>query len=486
MNNNDSETYRKIPMQIDIHPSKAKANSQSKQERARARRQRFSHLADQKNSFLPVQLIGHMGRGRLSVHSHNDCQDLMKLDWLISESGLGIQFCSTKGHLLMASKCGTVSVFSPREQDDDSDLDIDTKELIKWTHFIPCRISDDEDNAEGNNAPPSTELSGRNLWMLRTCHGTFLSADPLRQTLSCTRQPSFWQANGTTLSLMCTSDTPRRRQHYRKGYKFQTYDYVSSMRSRFLNFTLAKASLHEALGYIMNFPAYPFQARSSDDTLSDSQNDSSPSLRTLCFCMAEVARKDGLPDWFQFIALIHELGEAVKIFDPSRTGQMAEMVFDWTKSSRSRVVGCKVPEKATFREFRHLNTDEDDLRYNSDIGVYQEHCGLENVFLMWSGCEYMYNLLRHNNVSLPEEAFAILRYYPLGDWHEHHKYSSITNDADEDMLPFVQEFDALRRKVRIKCVDCGGDLTEDEISFLWDSHYAKIATKYNCDRILNW
>ena len=127
VNNNDSETYRKIPMQIDIHPSKAKANSQSKQERARTRRQRFSHLADQKNSFLPVQLIGHMGRGRLSVHSHNDYQDLMKLDWLISESGLGIQFCSTKGHLLMASKGGTVSVFSPGEQDDDSDLDIDTK-----------------------------------------------------------------------------------------------------------------------------------------------------------------------------------------------------------------------------------------------------------------------------------------------------------------------------------------------------------------------
>ena len=164
---------------------------------------------------------------------------------------------------------------------------------------------------------------------------------------------------------------------------------------------------------------------------------------------------------------------------------MAKSIYDWTISSRSRVVGCKTPDRATFKEFRHLNMDEEDSRYNTDVGAYQANCGLENVFLLWTGCEYMYHLLRHNNVSLPEEALAMLRYCLLGDWHEHHEYSSITNADDEDMLPFIQEFDALRRRARLKCVDCE-DLTDEECKFLWNSHYANIAAKYNCDHILNW
>ena len=480
VNNNDSETYRKIPMQIDLHAPKVN-NSPSKQERARARRRRFSHLIDHKGSFLPVQLVGI--QGKLSVRSH-DCQEVMKLDWLITETPQGIQFCSTKGHLLLASPNGNVTVFCPGDQDDDniSDLDIDTDVLIKWTHFVPCYVSD-EDKSEAaldNNTPASDK--SKCLWALRSAHGTYLTADSLRGTFSCTRLPSFWQANGANISLVCTSDTPPRRHHYRKSWKFQTYDYVSSMRSRFLNFSLGRATLIEALGWIHSFPAHPFHAWSSDD-ITDQPPD--PSLRTLSFFMAEIAREEGLPDWVQLIALIHELGEAVKVLDPSHTGEMAKSIYDWTISSRSRVVGCKTPDRATFKEFRHLNMDEEDSRYNTDVGAYQANCGLENVFLLWTGCEYMYHLLRHNNVSLPEEALAMLRYCLLGDWHEHHEYSSITNADDEDMLPFIQEFDALRRRARLKCVDCE-DLTDEECKFLWNSHYANIAAKYNCDHILNW
>ena len=129
--------------------------------------------------------------------------------------------------------------------------------------------------------------------------------------------------------------------------------------------------------------------------------------------------------------------------------------------------------------------DEEDSRYNSDTGVYQANCGLDHVQLMWSGCEYMWHLLRHNNAALPEEAFAMLRYFLLGDWHEHGEYSSLTNVDDEDMLPFIQEFDSLRRSVRLKCVDCG-DLTDEQCSSLWESHYAGIAAKYGCDHVFDW
>eukprot|EP00581_Thalassiosira_minuscula_P008155 CAMPEP_0183712310 /NCGR_PEP_ID=MMETSP0737-20130205/7467_1 /TAXON_ID=385413 /ORGANISM="Thalassiosira miniscula, Strain CCMP1093" /LENGTH=727 /DNA_ID=CAMNT_0025940899 /DNA_START=123 /DNA_END=2306 /DNA_ORIENTATION=- len=480
VNNNDSETYRKVPMQIDLHPPKA--NSPSKQERARSRRKKFSHLVSTKGAFLPVQLVGSFGK--LSVRSHCN-EEVMKLDWLVQETPEGIKFCTTHGHVLLATPDGCVSVLSPGDQDNegDSDLDIDTGVLNKWTHFVPCHISDN-DNTEVDDSSSSNE-SGRSLWVLRTCHGTFLTADSIKHTLSCTRLPSFWQANGSNLSLVCTSDTPPRRHHYRKCWKFQTYDYVSSMRSRFLNFSLGRASLIEALGWIHAFPAHPFHSWVSDESNSDASPSTAPSLRTLCFLMAETAREEGLPDWVQLVALFHELGEAVKILDPSNTGEMAESIYDWTISSRSRVVGCRIPQRATFREFRHLNMDEEDPRYNSGNGVYQANCGLDNVFLMWSGCEYLYYLLKANGAQLPEEAFAMIRYYLLGDWHEHGEYSSLTNGDDEDMLPFIQEFDALRRRVRLKCVECG-NLSDEQCSFLWNNHYGDIAAKYKCDHVFNW
>lgn len=465
VNNNDSETYRKVPMQIDFHPPKVSSSS---------RQRKFSHLVSSTGSFLPVQLVGSLGKLAVCSASNQN----MKLDWLVTETSEGIQFRSTHGHFLFSTSSGTVSVIYPLGQDkeDSSELDNDTKALKQCTNFIPLRISD-EDRTEGNDQSQSD--SSRCLWVLRTCHGTFLTVDSLRQTLACSRIPSFWQANRSNLSLLCTSDTPPRRQHYRKCWKFQTYDYVSSMRSRFLNFSLGRITLIEALGLIHAFPAYPFNLLSSDESIHASSPNSAPSLRTLSFLMAEIAREEGLPDWVQLIALFHELGEVVKVLDRSNTGSIAESIYDWTISSRSRVVGCKIPQRATFSEFRHLNMDEE------DSGTYQANCGLDNVFLMWSGTEYMYYLLKHNDVSLPDEAFAMLRYFLLGDWHDHYEYQSLTNANDQDMLLFVQEFDALRRSVRLKCVDCD-DLTDEQCTSLWDSYYANIAAKYNCDHVFNW
>ncbi|KAL3762887.1 hypothetical protein ACHAWU_001034 [Discostella pseudostelligera] len=481
VNNNDTGTYRKIPMQINLRPS-TKSVSSLHQERTRLRRQRFFHLTSYKRSFLPVQLVGSLGK--LTVRSHAGAE-VLKMDWLATETSEGIQFCSTHGHVLLATPNGSVCALTPKDQDNNdcnSVLDCDASMLNKWTLFVPCRASDGSTTTDVNDQ--SRSVSTKSLWALRTCHGTFLTADPIRQTLACTRLPSFWQANGSDISLQCTSDTPSRRHHYRKCTQLQTYDYVLSMRSRFLNFCLGGATLFEALGWIHAFPAHPFRVCSPYEC---SKPSSSPSMRTFCFLMAETARDTGLPDWVQLIALFHGVGEAVKVLDPSNTGDMAESIYDWTISSRSRIVGCKIPQRATssFGEFRPLNVDEEDPRFNSDIGAYQAHCGLENVLLMWSGCEYVYYLLRHNHATLPDEAFAMLRYFLLVDWHAHHDYSSLTNDIDDDMLPFVQEFVALRRRVKLSCVDCG-DLTDHQCNFLWDIHYANVAAKYNCDHMFDW
>ena len=458
VNNNDSETYRKIPMLIDLHSSPNKDRSQ---------RTKMSQLTSHKSPFLPVQLMGTIGK--LSIMSHTTRQHV-KLDWLLSECQEGIQFMSTQGHILVAKPNGEVTAFSATDKDSNSSyLDIEPGELKKWIYFTPCHTAEQD---------RQLKLNYKDLWVIRTYHGTFLTANSVDHTLSCTRLPSFWQPNGDNLSLVCTSDTPSRRHHYRKCWKFQSFDYVVAMRAKFLNFSsLGKATAFQALNWIHCFPANPFHSWSNEG------DDFGPSLRTLSFLMAETARDEGFPDWVQLVALFHELGETVKILD-QETRDMAESVYDWTLSSRSRVVGCKQPECASFNEFRHLNMDEDNPRYNTDVGVYTPHCGLDNVCLMWSGPEYTYHLLKHNTC-LPSEGLVMVRYALLGDWHEQNQYRALTNDDDADLLPFVSEFEALRRRVRLKYMDFS-DLSDKQCQNLWDGHYSVIAAKYGCDHVFDW
>jgi inositol oxygenase len=235
-------------------------------------------------------------------------------------------------------------------------------------------------------------------------------------------------------------------------------------------------TIFQALNWVHQFPANPFHS------FSHGKN-SGPSLRTLSFLMAETAREEGFPDWVQLVALFHELGQAVKVLDPE-TKEIADSLYDWTISSRSRIVGCKAPDRASFSEFRHLNTDEVDSRYNTDVGAYTRYCGLDKVCLTWTGCEYMYHLLRHNSC-LPDEGLAMVRYFLLGDWHAHYEYSALTNEDDADALPFVAEFDALRRRVRLICMDCC-DLSDDQCKLLWEGHYGVIASKYHCNHTFEW
>lgn len=44
------------------------------------------------------------------------------------------------------------------------------------------------------------------------------------------------------------------------------------------------------------------------------------------------------------------------------------------------------------------------------MGVYQEGCGLRNVYMSWGAAEYLYMLLVLNQTALPEEALFMIRW----------------------------------------------------------------------------
>jgi inositol oxygenase len=168
-----------------------------------------------------------------------------------------------------------------------------------------------------------------------------------------------------------------------------------------------------------------------------------------------------------------------------RTAAESEDDYDWTITCRSRIVGAAAPARASFSEFRSFNADERDERYSTPQGMYYPHCGLEKVWMTWTGPEYMYHMLKHNNALIPEEGLAMLRYFSLGDWHEHKEYAHLTNDDDADFQAFVTDFDQMRRDERRKCNNIT-DLSDEECNSLWEAYYGSVVAKYCGGDKLMW
>lgn len=281
INNNDGETYRKIPMKIDVNSSSTHEPSINRM------------LGVQ---FLPIQLLEAAGhRAGIDTLRFLGQESIRRLDWLLIDDGSGrFQFRTTMGHYLRADEFGRCSAVDAQDQ---------------LCFYLLYRVSDeglDENDSE------SEEVRRKELWMLRSSHGHFLTIDG--QSLTCSKDPSFWQADDHALSLTCTYDTPPRRQHYRQYWAKQTVSYVQTMRERYLSFALKKMTLCQALDLVAKVPCHPYSVQRKG-----------PSTKTLCvsnietklafdvleltllssqFRAAEVARNAGQPDWVQLMFLM--------------------------------------------------------------------------------------------------------------------------------------------------------------------------------------
>eukprot|EP00546_Thalassionema_frauenfeldii_P021210 CAMPEP_0178899546 /NCGR_PEP_ID=MMETSP0786-20121207/2963_1 /TAXON_ID=186022 /ORGANISM="Thalassionema frauenfeldii, Strain CCMP 1798" /LENGTH=496 /DNA_ID=CAMNT_0020570421 /DNA_START=346 /DNA_END=1832 /DNA_ORIENTATION=+ len=418
--NNDGDTYRKVPMSIFL-------KNQTGQNR---------EVSDLK-CFLPIKFLEITGCDiELALEGASTNR---QLSWLLADSGSGyMQFRTTMGHYLRAKTSGICDIT------DDPDSDI---------NFFLYRMSDEDVDSDNLLVERVEGVQRKELWMIESVHGSFLTGDCGR--LSFSVAPSFWQADDENLSLIYTTDTPPRRLHYRESWIKQTIVYVKEMKERYCNFLLAKMTLRQVIDLVRAIRCHPHNTQPTG-----------ASIRTLSFSSAEKARSEGLPDWVQLVALIHNLGVVISLLD-TQTAADAEDGYNWTIASRSRVVGCAAPERASFSEYRKLNAE--DQYYSTPQGIYDVNCGLENVLLSWSGPEYMYSFMKYNGALLPDEGFYMLRYFCLGDWHTHDEYKQLTNEKDENMKTFVSEFDSLRRSA---LTDIGEELPESECDRLWHEYYS--------------
>lgn len=143
---------------------------------------------------------------------------------------------------------------------------------------------------------------------------------------------------------------------------------------------------------------------------------------------AEKIRSDGHPDWMQLIGLIHDAGKMLCFYDEPQ----------WAVGGDTFPVGCAFSDKIVFNEYFAANPDASDPRYNSELGMYEEGCGFDNVLMSWGHDEYIYQVVRES--AIPPAGLAMLRYHSFYPWRREGAYDRLANEHDRLMLPAVRRF----------------------------------------------
>mmetsp|Transcript_25320 Transcript_25320/g.62341 ORF Transcript_25320/g.62341 Transcript_25320/m.62341 type:complete len:98 (+) Transcript_25320:1642-1935(+) len=97
----------------------------------------------------------------------------------------------------------------------------------------------------------------------------------------------------------------------------------------------------------------------------------------------------------------------------------------------------------------------------------------------------MYNMLKHNGVDLPEEAFVMLRLFAVNDSEREQCSKALAETVDHDALCIVQDFCDVQETAR-QTLFSTKELHEIDCTSLWNSHFSRIFEKYGADKQLQW
>lgn len=251
--------------------------------------------------------------------------------------------------------------------------------------------------------------------------------------------------------------------HYREMRKNQTVAFVERMYEKYHKFDKLQMSVWEAFDVLKDY------VDSSDPDIDLPNIEHS-------FQTAEAIRKAGHPEWFQLIGLIHDMGKLMFLWGTAKDGQQGTAEGpQWALGGDTWIVGCRVPDTTVFKEFNALNPDMQESSenyevYTSQHGIYNKGCGLANCKFAYGHDEYLYRMLVHNRVEIPEEGLAMIRYHSCYPWHKCGEYSDLMDSTDEKMLPWVLEFNKFDLYTK--------DNERPDIKKLRETHYDAIVEKY--------
>lgn len=211
----------------------------------------------------------------------------------------------------------------------------------------------------------------------------------------------------------------RVRMTYHKMHTYQTVDFVRGKLDYWLRFDKFRCTVMDALVKL-------------NALVDESDPDVDIPNLVHAFQTAERIRADHpQEDWFHLTGLIHDLGKIMAFYGEPQ----------WAVVGDTFPVGCAWGNSIVYRQTSFKsNPDGNNSLYNTKFGVYKPNCGLENVMMSWGHDEYMYQVLKHNKTTLPEEALYMIRFHSFYPWHAGGDYTHLCNEKDYKMLPWVHEF----------------------------------------------
>lgn len=240
----------------------------------------------------------------------------------------------------------------------------------------------------------------------------------------------------------------RVKRTYYEMHTNMTFDFVKGKMDKWLKFNHFKATIKDALIKL-------------NDLVDESDPDTDVPNIVHAFQTAERIRQDHPDeDWFHLIGLIHDLGKVMAFYNEPQ----------WCVVGDTFPVGCKWGENIVYgpKSFEK-NPDTENPKYNTENGIYEPNCGLENLIMSWGHDEYLYRFLLHNKAKIPLKGLYMIRYHSFYPWHAGGDYKHLLKESDEQIKQDVLEFN--KYDLYTKSADI------PDIEALWP-YYESLIAKY--------
>jgi len=208
---------------------------------------------------------------------------------------------------------------------------------------------------------------------------------------------------------------------YYTMHEKQTVDFVRSQHENWCKFDKLELTVMEALDLLNTF-------------VDESDPDVDMPNSFHAFQTAErIREKHPDKDWLQLTGLIHDLGKIMGLYGQEQWCTVGDTYPVGMPPRRTIVYGVKSFEKCP---------DIQNPQYmSSPVGMYAEHCGMDNILMSWGHDEYLYQALKnHSECTLPKEGMWCIRYHSFYPWHDQGDYTDICNNDDINTLEWVKEF----------------------------------------------
>ncbi|KAJ4787471.1 Inositol oxygenase [Rhynchospora pubera] len=223
-------------------------------------------------------------------------------------------------------------------------------------------------------------------------------------------------------------------EFYRVNHINQSYAFAKRKKEEYGKLEKAEMSIWECIVLLNEF------VDESDPDLDE------PQIEHLLQSAEAIRRDYPDEDWLHLTALIHDLGKV--LLHPSFGGEP-----QWCVVGDTFPLGCAFDESIVHHQYFKQNPDYADPVLSTRLGVYTENCGLDKVTISWGHDEYMYLVMKGNEVRLPPAAFFIVRFHSFYALHRSGAYQYLMNDEDKEMLKWLKIFNKYdlysKSKVRV-------------------------------------